>query len=248
MDYGEFTKKTLSSESVIHERENRISDKKQPEGYQPHPRESRLSEVFGLKNSFDNISVGLDEKGIVSVTATSQKDYHAPTLTSDRRILKGTRRRTLFEHFGELYTNPFSPKSSAFSFRSRRTVSENRMLSELKRVSAKRLSDEQKQMIPFLTLDEDRERLALLRQRRDEDTADKREKGELEQSIIQKTSLESRFLRRLRTARFQVMPKTENDTQNAFITAPEAALEDGSDDETDGEPVENEEDTLGDEE
>ena len=102
-------------------------------------------------------------------------------------------------------------------------------------------------MMPFLTLDEDRQRLSALRQKQEENAAEKREKGELEQAITQKTSLENRFLRKLRNARFQVFPKTENDPLNAFIAAIEAAVEDGTEDETDDENElgANEENTAG---
>ena len=231
MERDEYLKKTLSSESVIHERENKISDSKQPEGYQPHPNESRLSEVFGLKSAFDNLSVGMDEKGIISVTATSQKDYHGPTLNSDRKLMKGTRRRTLYEHFGELYTNPSAPKNSAFTFRSRRTLSENRILSELRRASDKRLSPVQRQMIPFLTIEEDREHLSELRSAQQDTAQERAEKGRLEASIAQKTSMENRFLRKLRNARLQLFPKAEEAPVQGFLTSVVSELSDGTQDE-----------------
>lgn len=209
MDYGQYLKKTSVSESVTHERQSMADKKKPMEGYEPHPKEERLSELFGLKNSFDNISVGMDSKGSIAVAVTSQKELHAPTLTSDSKVLKGTRKRTLYDHFGEIYTNPFSPRKSAFAYRSRRTISENRMLAEFKNAANRRLSYEQREAAPFLTLDEDREALRRIRGKQENTPQSREETGRIEQSVLRKTELENRFLRRLRIARFRNIPKPE---------------------------------------
>ena len=209
MDYDKYLQKTALSESVSHDRQKKAEDKKQMEGYAPHPKEDRLSELFGMKNSFDNISVGIDSKGSLAISVTSQKEPFSPTLTSDRKVLKGTRKRTLYDHFGEIYTNPFAPRDSAFAYRSRRVISENRITSEFKRAAQKRLSRTQREAVPFLTLDEDREALRELKDKHDNSPETAREIGRIEQSVLRKTEMENRFVRKLRMARFQNVVKPE---------------------------------------
>ena len=209
MDYDKYLEKTAVSEGVFHERQRDISEEKAMENYAPHPKEEGLTEVFGIKNSFDNISVGMDSKGSIAISVSSQKELHSPTLTSDRKVLKGTRRRTLYDHFGEIYTNPSVPRNSAFAYRSRRVISENRITSEFRRAAKKRLSREQREMVPFLTLDEDKAELSSLRSKHDPSPETRREIGMIEQSILRKTELENRFVRRLRIARLKNVVKPE---------------------------------------
>ena len=209
MDYDKYLDKTAVSEGVYHERQRDISEGKSMENYAPHPKEEGLTEVFGIKNSFDNISVGMDSKGSIAISVSSQKELNSPTLTSDRKVLKGTRRRTLYDHFGEIYTNPSAPRNSAFAYRSRRVISENRITSEFRRAAKKRLSREQREMVPFLTLDEDREELNSLRSKHDQSPETRREIGKIEQSILRKTELENRFVRKLRMARLKNVVKPE---------------------------------------
>lgn len=207
MAFDKYLEKTAASESVTHDRQHKAEEKQEMQCYEPHPKEERLSELFGIKNSFDNISVGMDSKGSIAVSVSSQKELHSPTLTSDRKVLKGTRRRTLYDHFGEIYTNPYDQKNSAFAYRSRRVISENRMTSEFKRAAQRRLSRKQREAAPFLTLDEDRKMLQALRGRHDNSLEARREIGMIEQSVRRKTELENRFVRRLRMARLQNVPK-----------------------------------------
>ena len=204
MDYDKYLRKTALSESVSHERQKKAEDNKAMEGYAPHPNEDRLSELFGMKNSFDNISVGMDDKGSITIAVTSQKEPSSPTLTGDRKALKGA----LYD-LGGIYTNPFSPRDSAFAYRSRRVIPENRITSEFKRAAQKNLSRKQREAAPFLTLDEDREELNELKGKHDNspDTASKI--GMIEQSVLRKTEMENRFVRKLRKARFQNVVKPE---------------------------------------
>ena len=207
MDYDHYLKKTAVSESVTHERQATADKEKPLQGYTPHPKEEKLSELFGVRNSFDNISVGMDAKGSIAIAVTSQKELNFPTLTSDRKVIKGTRRRTLYDHFGEIYTNPSDPLNSAFAYRSRRVISENRITSEFKRAARKRLSLEQREAAPFLTLEEDKETLRDLRAQDDKSPEARRAIGGLEQSVLRKTEMENRFVRRLRIARLQNVPQ-----------------------------------------
>ena len=209
MDFDQYLKKTALSESVTDDREYAAEKAKPMEGYAAHPKEERLSELFDMRNSFDNISVGMDAKGSIAIAVTSQKEPYAPTLSSDRKVLKGTRRRTLYDHFGEIYTNPSCPERSAFAYRSRRAISENRITGEFKRAAQKRLSREQREAAPFLALDEDREALQALRGRQDNSPEMRRRIGSLEQTVLRETEMENRFVRKLRVARLQNVPKPE---------------------------------------
>ena len=200
-----YPEKTALSESIIHERTSDTNSSVPIEGYDQHPKDNKLNEVFGLKNSFDDISVGMDEKNTMTIAVRSQKEPYGPTLNSDRKRLKGPRKRILYEHFGEFYTNPSAPLSSAYAYKARRELSENRMMSEMRRTSDRRLSPEQREMAPFLTLEEDREELNELRGKQDESQEAKEEKGRLERSILRKTEMENRFLRKLRLARLSRM-------------------------------------------
>ena len=204
-----YLKKTLASESVLHERDHKAEEHKPMSNYDRLSGEDAFSELFGLKSSFDDISVGADAKGRITVSVSSEKELHSPTLTSERKRLRGSRKRRLYEHFGELYTNSSAPGNSAFAYKSRKVLSENRILSEFRRAAYRRLTRKQREMAPFLTLYEDRRELSELRSRNDNSTEAKKMKGELEQSIVHKKDQENRFLRKLRIARRQTVIKPE---------------------------------------
>ncbi len=207
MGFDGYIDKTALSESVIHERSSDIHDQKEIEGYEQRRDDNRVSEVFGLKNSFDDIAVGMDEKDNMTIAVRSQKEPYSPTLNSDRKLLKGKRRRTLYEHFGEFYTNPSSPGSSAYAYKARKSLSENRIMAEFCRTSDRRLTDEQKQMAPFLTLERDRLALNKIKGQQDNSPEAEEIKGRLEESVTRKTEMENRFLRKLRLARKQSAAK-----------------------------------------
>ena len=229
-------RKHIVSEHIVHERESKREDKKPMEGYEQHPAEERLSEVFGLQNSFDNLSVGMDRNGTMMVVVSSGKEYHAPTLNSDRRLLKGTRRKRSQQDFGALYRNCAAPGESAFGFRANKHLSENRMLREMRRASDRLLSPRQQEAAPFLSLEADRQELSAMRSQQ-ENTPEAREQlGELEQTVARKTELENRFLRRLRLARLQAVTKAEDKKKQSL---PEQLFESDAEDEKPLDPPEN---------
>ena len=207
MGYDLINKKLEASEAVTHERESSREEHKKPEGYEPHPSDGKLSEVFGLKNSFDDLSVSTDEKGRLTLAVSSQKAYHAPTLNSYKKTLRGSRRRTVYEHFGEFYTEPASRGEGAFAFRTRKNLPEQRILSDFKTVSGKHIAPSQLEAAPFLTLEEDRRHLEELRSRDGRSSADIDERLSLARTITRKTELENRFIRKLRIARRQTIAK-----------------------------------------
>ena len=73
MDFLQKEEKLLSSEAMEHERVSEKEKNKQMEGYEPNPKDHDLSEMFGLKNSFDNLSVGTDELGRLTIKAQGFK-------------------------------------------------------------------------------------------------------------------------------------------------------------------------------
>ena len=232
-DYLRRKDKEHVSESLAHEHDSDISEHRQMTGYKQHPNDSKLSELFNIHNSFDNISVGTDKKGTMTIAVSSEKELASPTLGSDRKLLKGSRRRKLYEHFGELYTNSASPGNSAFAYKARRVLSENRLMSEFKRAADSHLDHRQREMAPFLTLDEDRKELQKVRGRQKNDSETQSETGMLERSILRKTELENRFLRKLRIARRRAVPKPETEKNRSFLERLSDMLDDGAQDSTD---------------
>ncbi len=211
MDFIQKEEKLLSSESMEHERVSEKTQNKKMEGYEPNPKDHNLSEMFGLKSSFDNLSVGTDDLGRLTISVSSQKGYHSDTLTSDKKKLKGSRRRTFYDHFGEFYTNPFSKGKGAFAFRTRRNLPESRILRELRGIASRRISEEQREAMPILSLEEDKKRLTSLRSGDEKDPQIIKEKQAAEKVIVRKTEMENRFIRRLRIARMKTYKKTKPD-------------------------------------
>lgn len=228
MDFLQKEEKLLSSEAMEHERVSEKEKNKKMEGYEPNPKDHNLSEMFGLKNSFDNLSVGTDELGRLTISVSSQKGYHSDTLTSDKKKLKGSRRRTFYDHFGEFYTNPFSRGNGAFAFRTRRNLPESRILRELRGIAARRITAQQREAMPILSLEEDKKRLEKLRAEDGKDPLVISEKQAAEKVIVRKTEMENRFIRRLRIARAKTYKKREPDKPR-FIERLLAAETDVSD-------------------
>ncbi len=238
MDFKEKEKKLLSSEGMEHERVSEQRHHKKMEGYEPHPGDKNLSEMFGLKSSFDNLSVGTDDLGRLTISVSSQKGYHSDTLTSDKKILKGSRRRTFYDHFGEFYTNPFSKGKGAFAFRTRRNLPESRILREMRIMASRRITEEQKEAMPILSLEEDRKRLTALRAMDGKDPQVKEEKQAAENVVARKTQMENRFIRRMRIARQQTykppQPEMPGFLQSLFQEETDLPDDDDTKDENDG--------------
>ncbi|MBQ9483267.1 MAG: hypothetical protein IJU82_03670 [Ruminiclostridium sp.] len=72
-EYDDYDKKLTLSEGIVHARENSPKDRKKVEGYEPNPQDEKYYEVMGLKNSFDNLSVGSDKYGQMLISVNSLK-------------------------------------------------------------------------------------------------------------------------------------------------------------------------------
>lgn len=214
-------RKLEASEGVRRERDSKRDRRKKPEGYEQHPAEEKTYEVFGLKNSFDNLSVSSDDRGRMTLAVSSQKSFHGATLDATKKKLRGSRRRTKYEHWGEFYTDPAARGMGAFAFRTRKNLPEHRILREFKGTANKYVDPARLEALPFLTLEEDREHLAELRNRGGSTAGETNERAELEQTISRKTELENRFIRKLRIARRQtyMKPVTEYDEQEQAARA-----------------------------
>lgn len=220
-------RKLEASESIRRERNSKREKHKKPEGYDQHPADERTYEVFGLKNSFDNLSVSSDDRGRMTLAVSSQRSFHGPTHNATRKKLRGSRRRTKYEHWGEFYTAASNFNAGAFAFRTRKNLPEHRILREFKGNAYKYVGRERLEALPFLTLDEDREYLSELRSRDGRTSEAISERMAVERTIVRKTELENRFIRKLRIARRQtyVKPVTEY-TEPERITK---AVTDGAD-------------------
>ena len=226
-------RKLEASEGVRRERNSKREQHKKPEGYEQHPNDEKTYEVFGLKNSFDNLSVSSDDRGRMTLAVSSQKNFHGPTLNDTKKKLRGSRRRTKYEHWGEFYTATSAGTAGAFAFRTRKNLPEHRILREFKGNANKYVDPERLEALPFLTLEEDREHLSELRNRGGRTAGDISERAALEQTIVRKTELENRFIRKLRIARRQtyMKPVTEYDEPEQAARA----VTDGTDEDGNGE-------------
>ncbi len=194
-----FLKKNSVSESLVHERNQKSSRGTESLGSQPEKK--HIKEAFGLQNSFDDLSVTADTDGVLSIAVTSQKEYHSPTLDSSRKRLRTSRTKRVRGHFGDLIFNSSSVRNSAFAYRTKAKLSENRTLSEFRNITEKRLSMRQKEATPLLTVTGDRNRLRFLRSKDRKTNEEKEETGALEQKLIKSADYENRFLRKLRIFR-----------------------------------------------
>ena len=225
--------KMNASEGIRSERNSKREKHKKPEGYEQHPAEDRTYEVFGLKNSFDNVSVSADERGRMTLAVSSQKKFHGPTQDNTKKKLRGSRRRTKYEHWGEFYTDPAARGMGAFAFRTRKNLTAHRILHEFKGNAKKYVDPSRLEALPFLTLEEDRKHLAELRSRDGHTPEDISERMAVERTIVRKTELENRFIRKLRIARGQTYVKAtpEYDEPEQITKAVTDGADDGREDE-----------------
>lgn len=196
--YDYIDEKLELSEGTEHVRESKPEDKKQLEGYEANPRDSEYYEAMGIKNSFDNVSVGFDKEGQTMISVNSIKEPGAPTLGSDKKVMKGPRRVRRRMTYGVLYTNPASKGDGAFAFRADKNTSDLRTYNEFKKAAQSRISLKQRGAVPFLRLDEDKEALSVLRGKGASDNSNFAEREKLEKRVQKETEYKDRFLMKLR--------------------------------------------------
>ena len=228
--YDDYDKKLNLSEGIVHVRENEPKDKKKVEGYEPNPQDEQYYEVMGLKNSFDNLSVGSDKYGQMLISVNSLKEPGRPTLNSDRKLMKGPRRKKRIDNFGDFYTNQSSDRDGAFAFRADRNKSDIRVVREFERLAKKRVSKKQREAAPFLRLEEDMAELSELRGRSGSGNEDPEKLKVLENRVRKETEYRDRFMYRIRIARRKTYDKgEEREERNVLLEA--LGLTDGADNE-----------------
>ena len=199
--YSDYDRKLELSEGTDHVRENEMRDRKKPEGYEANPKDPEYYEVMGIKNSFDNVSVSSDKYGQMLISVNSQKEPYAPTLDSDRKVMKSVRRKKKFGGYGDFYTNPKSDREGAFGFRADRNISDIRIYREFNRMAEKRVSKEQRGTLPFLRLEDDMAELSEMRGKGASGNDGYEERQVLEKRVRKETESRDRFVVRLRKAR-----------------------------------------------
>ena len=243
-DYDNYDKKLALSEGIEHVRESEPEDKKKLEGYEPNPQDEKYYEVMGIKNSFDNVSVGADKYGQMLISVNTEKEPGAPTLDSDKKRMKGTRRKKKFGAFGDLYTNLFADRHGAFAFRADRNISDIRMMKEFEIMAKMRVTREQRDALPLLRLEEDKALLSELRSMSGSQNDDIAQRQSLERRVLKETEYRDRFMTRLRKARRKTYDKhgeeERDDTESARLTAKSDAAGDSGEDDTDDIPADTE--------
>ena len=234
--YDYIDEKLELSEGTEHVRENKPEDKKQLEGYEKNPRDSEYYEAMGIKNSFDNVSVGFDKEGQTMISVNSLKEPGAPTLGSDRKVMKGPRRVRRRLTYGVFYTNPASKGDGAFAFRADKNTSDLRTYNEFKKAAQSRISLRQRSALPFLRLDEDKEALSALRGKGASDNGDFAEREKLEKRVQKETEYKDRFLMKLRlSVRKNRNYQLQNEQELTLKTSLQAENTDGGDGNEDNE-------------
>ncbi len=242
-DFDNYDQKLKLSEGVEHVRESEMQEKKKVQGYEPNPQDEKYYEVMGIKNSFDNVSVGSDKYGQMLISVNSLKEPGEVTLDSDKKKLKGPRRKKKISAFGDFYTNLYADRHGAFAFRADRNISDIRMMKEFEMLAKKRVAKEQRDAMPLLRLEEDKAELTQLRSMSSSLNDNYEEREQLERRVLRETEYKDRFMTRLRKARRKTYDVEKDEYEQNILAKEELALEDGNEDNTEDTAAENNEDT-----
>ncbi len=209
-------KALTSSEGMLHDTgmDDFSAGKKPMHGYEPHPEdknsEAEPSELVNISSSYNNISVGSSQNGIMTIAMSAKRRHDSTSLDGDRKVLRGSRKRRRASYFGEYMTNSRKPSESAFAYRVSKNVSEVRMLDEMRQRTTQNGLETAMEAAPFLTLEKDTEELRLLREDNSKGRANKEDVTALERAVNDKKILECRFLRRLKLARLKAVKLDDN--------------------------------------
>ena len=232
-DYDNYNKKLNLSEGIEHVRESKMEDRKKVEGYEPNPKDEQYYEVMGIKNSFDNVSVGSDKYGQMLISVNSMKEPGEVTLDSDKQKLKGPRRKKKIGACGDFYTNLYADRHGAFAFRADRNISEIRLMKEFEMLAKKRVTKEQRDALPLLRLEDDKAELSQLRNMNGSQNENYAEREELAKRVLKETEYKDRFMARLRKARRKTYAKDIAEPEQEITLKEELITQDGTDDSND---------------
>ena len=230
-DYDNYDMKMNLSEGIEHVRESELSDKKKPEGYEPNPQDEQYYEVMGIKNSFDNVSVGSDRYGQMLISVNTMKEPGEVTLDSDKKLFKGQRRKKKIGAFGDFYTNLFADRHGAFAFRADRNISDIRMMKEFEKMAKMRVTKEQRDALPLLRLEEDKAELSEMRALSGSQNENFADRQRLERRVLKEIEYRDRFMARLRKARRKTYDVHEEVEEQSVFTEELTETEDADDDE-----------------
>ncbi|MBE6611244.1 MAG: hypothetical protein E7632_02025 [Ruminococcaceae bacterium] len=221
MDYDRFRHDEMPgnrSEAVMHESaaHERGSYDKRVGGYTPNPaeRETRGEprELFSMKNSYNDLSVGADKQGSMMLTGSAVRRHNSPSLENEEKQVEGSRRKKHPNNAGELYTNPANPDKSAVAYRVDRKVPEKKILKKLRESAKRHDLGTFNETMPFIDVKENEDTLQELRRERVSEV----EKQALEKTIRDKKGMERKFLEKLRFARKKLL-STDLDELRAML-------------------------------
>ena len=192
-----------SSEAQVHEKSphDRETYAKPIRGYAAHPAEKEqrgeAKEMFSMSNSYSNLSVGADKKGDITVAGSAQRRHDSPTLENASKQVEGSRRKKHHGNGGELFTNAAKPAESAFAYRTKAKTPEKKILKKLREHARRHDLDRFNKTMPFLDLQKNEKQLQQMRR----DEAPQHETQAMEKIILDKKTMEMKFLKNLRQTR-----------------------------------------------
>ena len=238
-----------SSEAQVHEKSpyDRETYTKPVRGYAAHPAEKEqrgeAKEMFSLSNSYSNLSVGADRKGDITVAGSAQRRHDSPTLANTSKQVEGSRRKKHHGNGGELFTNAAKPAESAFAYRTNRKMPEKKMLKKLREHALRHGLDRFNKTMPFLDLPQNEKQLQQMRR----EEAPLQETQAMEKIILDKKTMEMKFLKNLRQTRKKLnggdleelqkllFGEHTEDMRTAHLPASASGEEESGDDEADDE-------------
>lgn len=235
-DYRKYSKSVLRSEQV--------QDGGELAGYQPSQAEKRSKSVpeesLRMKNPDGVLSVGVNRKRELIISLTS--DVEGPLLRGDRRLVNMDSAKRLRNESAKVYTNSHDENVSAVAYKEKLDKSPSRIISRLKGAVVKMDNAVVEELVPFLTVQEDKKaRMKLESSLRDSLESGSRLEYEaikgqcdlLERRIHLKEREEQRLLQNLTAARGRMEAQARRldyDFRKAYVTPePEAGIEDGTD-------------------
>ncbi len=117
------------------------------------------------------------------------------------------------------------------------------MMKEFEILAKQRVSKEQRDAMPLLRLEEDKQELTMLRSINGSDNDNYAEREKLERRVLKETEYRDRFMARLRKARRKTYDIEKDEAEQDTLTKEELAVQDGTAENTDDTADENNEET-----
>ncbi len=156
-----------SSAGVLKEKKGGGQDK--VTGYRSSEREKRQGEepqkVWDLANAYGSLSAGMNKKKELILVASQRHRKDLRALSEESIVLDGQDATKVLE-LKDFQTNEPSArrKESAIGFRFQRERTPSYLLSRMRKLAERRDLEVQKTMLPFLTVEEDKQELRYLQE------------------------------------------------------------------------------------